>query len=140
MIPRAPRGPRRPVWRISAASERKLRVLASGFPQGGPGDRVALLYCAPSMGAVWRVQVPPRGGHPNRSEPQPQKGDRLWEGSGERSRGPMNKNHVGGGAGRGERANDREAPMAKAQKRKRGGRAVKDSVLTWGDLALRLKG
>jgi hypothetical protein len=52
----------------------------------------------------------------------------------------MNKNRMRGGAERGERANDREAPMIKARRRKSGGRAVKDSVLTWGDLALRLKG
>ena len=48
---------------------------------------------------------------------------------------PMYKNRIGGGAERGERANDREAPMTKARRRKFGGRAVKDSVLTWGDLA-----
>jgi len=35
---------------------------------------------------------------------------------------------------------DREAAMTKARRRKPGARAVKDSVLTWGDLALRLKG
>jgi hypothetical protein len=67
------------------------------------------------MGAVLRVQVPPKGDHPNRSEPQLQEGDRLWKGSGERNRGPMDKNHVRGDAERGERAIGREAPMAKAQ-------------------------
>jgi hypothetical protein len=92
------------------------------------------------MGAVLRVQVPPKGDHPDRSEPQLQTGDLLWEGSGERNRGPMYKNRIGGDAERGERAMHREAPMAKARRRKFGGRAVKDSVLTWGDLALRLKG
>jgi hypothetical protein len=92
------------------------------------------------MGAVLRVQVPPRGGHPNRSEPQLRKGDRPWEGSGERSRGPMYKNRIGDGASRGERACDRQAPMTKGWRRKSGGRAVKDSVLTWGDLASRPKG
>jgi len=66
------------------------------------------------MGAVLRVEVPPKGDHPNRSEPQPQEGDRLREGSGERSRGPMHKNLVGGGAERSERASDREASMVKA--------------------------
>gem|GEM_PF-4069083 len=34
------------------------------------------------MGVVLRVQVPPKGDHPNRSEPQLRKGDRAWEGSG----------------------------------------------------------
>jgi hypothetical protein len=67
------------------------------------------------MGAVLRVQVPPKGDHPNRSEPQLQKGDRLWEGSGERNRGPMYKNRVRGGAERSEQAKDCEASMAKAQ-------------------------
>ena len=46
----------------------------------------------------------------------------------------MYKNRIRGGAERGERAMDREAPMTKARRRKSGGRAVKDSVLTWGDL------
>jgi hypothetical protein len=67
------------------------------------------------MGAVLRVQVPPKGDHPNRSKPQLQEGDRLWEGSGERNRGPMYKNRVRGGVERGEPAIDGEAPMAKAQ-------------------------
>jgi hypothetical protein len=52
----------------------------------------------------------------------------------------MYKNRIGGGAGRGERAKDREAPMTKGRRRKPGGRAVKDSVLTWGDLASCPKG
>ena len=71
-------------------------------------------FGAPSMGAVLRVQVPPKGGHPDRSEPQLREGDRSWEGSGERNRGPMYKNRIRGRVGWGERANDREAPMAKA--------------------------
>jgi hypothetical protein len=67
------------------------------------------------MGAVLRVQVPPRGGHPDRSEPQLREGDRTWEGSGERNRGLTNRNRVRGADERGERANDREASMTKAQ-------------------------
>jgi hypothetical protein len=67
------------------------------------------------MGAVSRVQVPPKGDHPDRSEPQLREGDRPWEGSGERSRGPMYKNRIGGDAERGERAMDREAAMVEAQ-------------------------
>gem|GEM_PF-2504338 len=51
------------------------------------------------MGVVLRVQVPAKGDHPDRSEPQLQKGDRLWEGSGERNRGPMYKNRIRGDAG-----------------------------------------
>jgi hypothetical protein len=52
----------------------------------------------------------------------------------------MYKNRIRGGGERDERAIDREVPMTKARRRKSGGRAVKDSVLTWGDLALRPKG
>lgn len=77
--------------------------------------RWPLGVCAPSMGAVLRVQVPPKGDHPNRSEPQLRKGDQPWEGSGERNRGPMYKNWIRGDAGRGERAMGRKAPMVKAQ-------------------------
>jgi len=68
---------------------------------------------APSMGAVLRVKVPSKGGHPNRSEPQLREGDRPWEGSGKRNRGPMYKNRIRGGDGRGERACTREAPVTK---------------------------
>jgi len=67
------------------------------------------------MGAVLLVQVQPKGGHFDRSEPKLRKGDRPWRGSGERNRGPMYKNRIGGDAERGERANRREAPMTKAQ-------------------------
>ena len=52
----------------------------------------------------------------------------------------MDKNRVGGGVEQGEQASDCEALVTKARWRKRGDRAVKVSVLTWGDLALRLKG
>lgn len=54
--------------------------------------------------------------------------------------GPMNKNRIRGSVERGERANDREAPMAKARRCRSGGRASKVDVLTWGDLASCLKG
>jgi hypothetical protein len=67
------------------------------------------------MGAVLRVQVPPKGDHPDRSEPQLREGDRPWEGSGERNRGPMYENRIRGDVERGERAKDREAPMVEAQ-------------------------
>ena len=58
----------------------------------------------------------------------------------ERIRGPMDKNRIRGAGDRGERANDREAPVAKGTLRRSGGRAVKVGVLTWGDLASGLKG
>jgi hypothetical protein len=52
----------------------------------------------------------------------------------------MNKNRIEGVAGQGERANGREALVTKVRRRKSGGRAAKECVLTWGDLALCLKG
>jgi hypothetical protein len=58
----------------------------------------------------------------------------------ERSCGPMNKNRIEGAAYQGERAKNREALVTKGRWRKSGGRAAKECVLTWGDLALRLKG
>ena len=53
---------------------------------------------------------------------------------------PMNKNRIGGAAEQGERARYREALVVKAKWRISGGCAVKECVLTWGDLALCLKG
>jgi hypothetical protein len=52
----------------------------------------------------------------------------------------MNKNRIAGVGVRGERANDREAPMANARRRRSGGRVSKVDALTWGDLASCLKG
>jgi len=59
----------------------------------------------------------------------------VWEGSVERSCEPMNKNRIEGVAEQGERAINREALVIKAEWRKSGGCAVKECVLTWGDLA-----
>ena len=61
------------------------------------------------MGALLWVKVPSRVDHNERSEAQLHEGDRVWEGSVERSCGPMNKNRIEGGANQGERAKDREA-------------------------------
>ena len=58
----------------------------------------------------------------------------------ERNCEPMDKNRIEGAAEQGERANDREALVIKAKRRRSGGCAEKECVLTWGDLALRLKG
>lgn len=58
----------------------------------------------------------------------------------ERSCVPMNKNRIEGDAEQGERANGREALVTKVRWRRCGGGAVKECVLTWGDLALCLKG
>ncbi len=73
------------------------------------------MFGAPSMNVVLGVRVPPKGDHPERSEPQLRKGDLSWGGSGERSRGPMYKNRIGGDAERDKRAIDRQVPMVKAQ-------------------------
>ena len=64
----------------------------------------------------------------------------MWEGSVERSCEPMNKNRIEGVAEQGERAVYREALVIKARWRRFGGCAVKECVLTWGDLASCLKG
>jgi hypothetical protein len=64
----------------------------------------------------------------------------VWEGSVERNRVPMNKNRIEGAVDQGERANNREALVTKGKRRKSGGGAVKERALTWGDLALCLKG
>jgi hypothetical protein len=64
----------------------------------------------------------------------------VWGGSAERSCKPMNKNRIEGAAEQGERARNREALVIKAKRRKSGGCAVKECVLTWGDLASWLKG
>jgi hypothetical protein len=58
----------------------------------------------------------------------------------ERSCEPMNKNRIEGVAEQGERAMNREALVIKARWRRSGGCAAKECVLTWGDLALCLKG
>jgi hypothetical protein len=58
----------------------------------------------------------------------------------ERSCEPMNKNRIEGGAEQGERAMNREALVIKARRRRSGGCAAKECVLTRGDLASCLKG
>jgi len=52
----------------------------------------------------------------------------------------MNKKRIAGADEQGERANDREALMAKARRRRSDSRASKVDALTWGDLASCLKG
>ena len=64
----------------------------------------------------------------------------MWEGSVERNCEPMDKNRIEGAAKQGERARLREALVIKAKWRKSGGCAVKECVLTRGDLASWLKG
>ena len=58
----------------------------------------------------------------------------------ERNCEPMYKNRIEGAAKQGERANNRKALVVKAKWRRSGGCAVKECVLTWGYLALCLKG
>ena len=86
------------------------------------------------------VQVLPLVDHDERSEAQLHEGDRVWEGSVERSCEPMNKNRIEGATEQGERANYREALVIKARWRRSGGCVAKECVLTRGYLALRLKG
>ena len=63
----------------------------------------------------------------------------MWGGSVERNCEPMDKNWIEGVAEKGERAKFREALVIKARWRKSGGCAVKECVLTRGDLALWVK-
>jgi hypothetical protein len=51
----------------------------------------------------------------------------------------MNKNRIEGVAKQGERAMNRKALVTKARWRRCGGCAMKECVLTWGDLALWVK-
>ena len=64
------------------------------------------------------------------------RGEEAWS----VNREPMNKNRIRGTAKQGERAKSREALVAKARRCKSGGCAVKECVLTRGDLASCLKG
>ena len=57
----------------------------------------------------------------------------------ERSCEPMNKNRIEGAAEQGERAKNRETLVIKARRRRSGGCAAKECVLTRGDLALWVK-
>jgi hypothetical protein len=52
----------------------------------------------------------------------------------------MNNNRIEGVAQQGERAMNREALVTKAKRRRCGGCAMKECAITWGDLALCLKG
>jgi len=63
------------------------------------------------------------------------RGEEAWS----VNREPMNKNRIQGAAEQGERAKTREALVAKAKRRRSGGCAVKECVLTRGDLALWVK-
>lgn len=56
------------------------------------------------------------------------------------NREPMNKNRIEGAAKQGERADNSEALVIKAKRRRSGGCAMKECVLIWGTLASYLKG
>jgi hypothetical protein len=65
----------------------------------------------------------------------PGMGALLWGGSVERNCEPMDKNRIEGAAEQSERAKFRKALVIKAERRKSGGCAVTECVLTRGDLA-----
>jgi hypothetical protein len=50
----------------------------------GLNGQIGSGLCAPSMGAIFGVQVPGRAGHSEASEAQLREGDRAWRGSAER--------------------------------------------------------
>jgi hypothetical protein len=92
------------------------------------------------MGINLEVKVLSQAGHSEGRETQGHGGDKVSEGSVERTRGLMNKNRIQGAGDRGERARDREASVTKGTLRKSGSRARKVDVLIRGDLASDLKG
>ena len=110
------------------------------------GDTGRISFCVPSMNRDEEVQVlwgtRSQGPRANRKANRRKAGHREVgaERSGERTRGSTNRNRIGGAADWGERAKDREAPATKGKRRRSGDGAGKVTVLTWGDLALRLKG
>ena len=59
------------------------RPQVRGLNRKEPGENPALFLCAPSMGALLWVKVPPRADHSERSEAQLHEGNRVWEGSAE---------------------------------------------------------
>ena len=59
---------------------RRFEPVSTHHPGKGEQD-VRLFLCAPSMGALLRVQVPSQVDHDERSEAQLHEGDRVWEGS-----------------------------------------------------------
>lgn len=100
----------------------------------------SLSRSVPGMEVDQEVKVFSEPGQRNRSEPQGWEGDLSSEGSGERSRGPTNRNRIRGVVVEDERASDREVLLAKGRRRKSGGGAVKVYLLTRGGLVLCLKG
>ena len=102
--------------------------------------RVGRRRCTPSTGAELEVEVLRGLGHRDSREPQGRDREGASEGSGKRTDGPTNRNWIRGGAGQGERADDRETLVTKARCRKSGGRVGTVSVLIRGDLASCLKG
>jgi hypothetical protein len=65
------------------------------------------------MGIDLEVKVLPELGHRDRSNPQGGNREGAAEGSGERTRGPTNRNRIRGVGDQGERAIDREALVTK---------------------------
>ena len=95
---------------------------------------------APNMNEAQGVEVPSKAGCSDRSEAQSVGPRGRREGSVERNRGSMDKKRIRGVEDRGERPSDRKAPATKGRRRRSDDRAVKGSVLTSGDLALRPNG
>ena len=81
----------------------------------GEGNLPGLPDVRPALGVDLEVKVHPRPGHRDRSEPQGRDREGPSGGSGERIRGPTNRNRIQGAADQGERASDREALVAKGQ-------------------------
>jgi len=80
-----------------------------------PRGLAALFACVPSMMDGLGVEVPRGAGRSDPREPQGDVREGVAERSGERNRGPTNRNRIGGDAEQGKRARNREALTTKAQ-------------------------
>ena len=78
---------------------RRFSRRVSGLPVRKTNPPASAGGCsgAPGMGAILEVKVLSEAVHSNRSEAQLHEGDRVWGGSVERNREPMDKNPIQGG-------------------------------------------
>jgi hypothetical protein len=99
-----------------------------------------LRFCAPSVGATLEVQSSRKQAVATETYHNCGRVTDRGKEAGSESAGQRPGTGCEALPSRGERANDREASMAKARRCRSGGRARKGGVRTWGDLASRPKG
>ena len=119
-----------------------LYLLRSDYPkhQSMPGHVPGIFFVRPawahSCGCKSRRELITANEVKRNCVRATERGEEAWSINCE----PMDKNRIEGAAEQGEWAKDHEALVIKAKWRKSGGCAVKECVLTWGDLASCLKG